>query len=78
MPSDIRFEEFRRLFERHGVEFIPGGKHWKMRMNTRAGVISFPLATLGGRYVKYGYLKKARMAFSLMPDDGIRDEDFFA
>lgn len=78
MPSDIRFDEFRRLFERHGVEFVPGGKHWKMRKVTEREVVSFPLATIGGRQVKQAYVKKARKAFSLTAEDGVNDEVFFA
>lgn len=77
MASEIRLAEFKRMFERYGVEFLPGGKHTKMRRIIGGDVYTFPLPTVSGRFVKSVYVEKARMRFKLTEDDGVSDVEFY-
>lgn len=76
MGSPIRFADFKRKFEAFGCSIEPGGKHFILSRPYKGVVLKYPIPTKKGRWVLDIYVKKARRAMKLTPDDGVSDEDF--
>jgi hypothetical protein len=79
MPSDIRFSDFRRWFERLGVvveDKGAKGSHFMFSRMHEGVERAYPVPTVGGRYVKHFYLSKTRKALKLTAEDGVGDEHF--
>lgn len=78
MPSEIRFSDFRARFERFGVVFSHGGKHWKLTREDGGQTLTYPIPTCrGGRHVLNLYEAKARKALRLDSKHGVSDKEFY-
>ena len=64
------------MFERHGVVFAPGGKHWSMERIVGGKSLHYTVPTVRGREVKLPYVKAARKALRLTEEYGVADADF--
>jgi len=75
MPSPVPIGRFLRTFERYGIAIEVKGSHIKMRKVIGATTVHY-VAVVHGKRVDAVYVKKARKAFGLLPEDGVSDEEF--
>ena len=75
MGSEIPFPQFKHRFERHGITFKRGSKHWKMIGEVDGVYVVYPFPVHKNRVADY-YQDGARKRFHLTPKHGISDKAF--
>ena len=78
MGNEWKLDDFKRLFRPHGVSFgYTKSGYLKLTRSVGGEMRLYPVPLIRGRHVKEIYIRKARRALSLLPQDGYPDSAFF-
>jgi hypothetical protein len=74
-PRVLKFHRFKKLFKRYGVEVVPGKEHFRLQSPDGR---KYPIPPhKDSDEIEKVYTETARRHFSLTPDDGISDQEFY-
>ena len=74
-PKVIKFREFQKLLRRYDIKLLPGRRH---NLFVSPEGIKYPVPfSKPGEDVERAYVNAARRAFSLTPEDGVSDREFY-